>query len=94
MHEIACSTQHIPSAARGKLPADGGCVTSCDALVLATVSNWGAYGLLAALEIAINNSIDSSSSSGSAQHQNKYSPPSLRLLPTAAEDSAMVSAAV
>jgi hypothetical protein len=60
--------------------------------VLATVSNWGAYGLLAALEIAINNSIDSSSSSGSAQ-QNKFSPPSLRLLPTAKEDYAMVSAA-
>jgi hypothetical protein len=37
--------QHVPNG------ADIACVTSCDHLVVAGVSNWGAYGLMAALAV-------------------------------------------
>jgi len=38
--------QHVPNG------AEIACVTSCDHLVVAGVSNWGAYGLMAALALA------------------------------------------
>ena len=38
-------SQHVPNG------AEIACVTSCDHLVVAGVSNWGAYGLMAALAV-------------------------------------------
>lgn len=39
----------MPDAAPGVLPPGGGCVVSCDALVLSAASNYGCFGLLASL---------------------------------------------